>query len=185
MLRSAPKKQPPPGLESEPRSGSKHADNVALLNYVREELGKLKRDAEDKLAQMMQTGITPAEREALASSFRVEPQSPRSRPDPLKVAIAKAKSARRAAPLLAYLNEQLSGTGIKARIIMPKRVTCGYSRSRIFKRGVPHGVVEIARDILAVMRRHFTPKQRKSWWSVGTMATILWFEGEDRHSPRQ
>lgn len=175
MLKPAPKKQRPPGLESEPRSFS--GDDVELLNYVRKELKRQKQNADDELAQKLQeirTGMTPAQREALVSWFRAKP---RPRLDPLKANIAKAKLDR-GASLQKQLNEQTSGTGIKVRVIVPKEVR-EHRRSR-FKRGVPPDVVKMARDILAIMHRHFTPKQRKSWLSAGTMATLLFFEDEHK-----
>lgn len=180
MPESSSKKRPPPGLESAPRSDRKHADNVALLNYVREELERQQRAQgeldREKLAAGL-TMITPAGKERLDAWFRTGPQSPRPRPDPLKLAIVAAESKRNGAPLLAYLNEQLSGTGIKVRVIMPK-LPRGHYRSRL-KRGVPDAAVEMARDVLKILRRHFTPNQRESWWSVGLMATILWYESDD------
>jgi hypothetical protein len=57
----------------------------------------------------------------------------------------------------------------------------GYPRRRVLPNPhkVPPELVALTRAIHQVLRRHFTPSQRRHWWSAEQMAIMILFDSEE------
>jgi hypothetical protein len=178
MPKSASKKQPPPGLGHYSREGvlARKEDNVTLLRFVRKELARLGKLSWDPFDYLTPEEYREACRIILRNSAEVTARFAATwsqyRPDPVE-------EAKHAADKGDLKPMQKLNPGIVEHIGASKGKQ-GYPRNRKLpnKHKVPPELAALARDIKAILRNHFTPTERKAWWSAEQMAIMILFDTE-------